>query len=738
MDNTGHGPLRVPGFGDMPLEEKLRCEQRFAHGFEEWQQMPAVTVRELAMVAVMNTLTDKPGWHIDIFNEDIATEWRKEAFAATPLMSEKAWAWCIAELRDKANEYTQKQYIRVLDTGSCVCKSDILVPTALSVEFKSEIEPLLPTQIARDQISSIVDPSLYPLVYGRSLVLLDGGEVVLEDVFGSYDKAKTAPKHFERRFNSPALQAHIERCRTDPWKGAFHQEKHLRDILTYFWSCNFQWLPCEVEFIGNTGADVQITSYINNLHPAQKSLYRNLEKLISLAIRPWNDCLIKGQRGWRKAYDNNRSQRGPVPLRIVTYGVEWEDELPEWSKAFDRVRRHRLDNYLASVELLRSHQESTDDPDMQKRLQTAKRKVEMYRNMEGAHPIPEPTPELWEMAQVYLQRPNIGSSVPAILPENWKENTWRLLLDKNKKLLRFRHPEPGTAFSYDEWKSGTNNDRAVVDMVTERFGNPHHSPTSSYHNPYVIRLEETFRNQGLQVVIKISGIELTPENPKYHGSTWDIEGQMNEHIVAAAVYAYDVHNVTESRIAFRQETSLNSNFYQYGPDLQEQKDNNMWNRPAKRWSTSSVEVGAIGEIFGFTWEELSRDIPDYILPFQEIGRVTMPQGRLIAFPNTMEYRREPFELLDPAVPGHHRWVTLLLVDPNYRICSTRNVPPQQQDWWKNRTSDTLVGQGSLGETRGHHGPMSPSEAEAIQRDMMKEHKWMQVARYHLMTPYTFC
>ncbi|UKZ82496.1 hypothetical protein TrVFT333_010285 [Trichoderma virens FT-333] len=184
MDNTGHGPLRVPGFGDMPLEEKLRCEQRFAHGFEEWQQMPAVTVRELAMVAVMNTLTDKPGWHIDIFNEDIATEWRKEAFAATPLMSEKAWAWCIAELRDKANEYTQKQYIRVLDTGSCVCKSDILVPTALSVEFKSEIEPLLPTQITRDQISSIVDPSLYPLVYGRSPVLLDGGEVVLEDVFG--------------------------------------------------------------------------------------------------------------------------------------------------------------------------------------------------------------------------------------------------------------------------------------------------------------------------------------------------------------------------------------------------------------------------------------------------------------------------------------------------------------------------------------------------------------------------
>jgi hypothetical protein len=737
MDNTGRGPLRVPGFGDMPLEEELRCEERFTHGIQEWEQIPAVTVREFAMVAVMNTLTDKPNWHIDIFNKDTVTEWREEAFAATPLMSEKAWAWCKAELRDKAVEYKQKQYIRVLDTGSCVCKSDILVPMALSVDFKSELEPLLPAQSIRDQISSIIDPSLYPLVYGRSPVLLDGGEVVLEDVFGSYDKAKTAPKHLDKRVNSPAVQAHIERCRTDPWRAAFIKDKQLCDTLAYFWSSNFQWLPCEVEFIGNTGTDVQITSYINNLHPAQKSLYRNLEKLISLAIRPWNDCLIKGQRGWRELNDNNRSQRGPVPLRIITYGVEYENDLPEWTLAFDRNRRYRLDSYLASVELLRSNQESTDDPEMKKRLQTAKRKIKMYRNMEGAHIIPEPSPEMWEMAQAYLQRPDIGSSAPDVIPQNWKEDTWRLLRNKNKRLLRFGHPEPGIAFSYDEWKSGTNNDRAVVDMVTERFDNPHHSPTSSYHDSYIIRLEESFRDQGLQVVIKINSVELTPENPKYHGSTWELEGQMNEHIVAAAVYAYDVQNISESRIAFRQETPMNPGFYQYGPEFQQQKDSNMWNLPAKRWGRSSGELEALGEIFGFTWDQLLRDTLDYILPFQEIGRVTMPQGRLIAFPNTMEHRREPFELLDPTVPGHHRCVTLLLVDPNYRICSTRNVPPQQQDWWKNRTSSTLISQGSLGEARGHHGPMSPSEADAFRRDMKKEHKWMQLANYHLMCAYNF-
>jgi hypothetical protein len=28
-----------------------------------------------------------------------------------------------------------------------------------------------------------------------------------------------------------------------------------------------------------------------------------------------------------------------------------------------------------------------------------------------------------------------------------------------------------------------------------------------------------------------------------------------------------------------------------------------------------------------------------------------------------------------------QYITLGLVDPNYRLCSTRNVPPQQHEWW---------------------------------------------------------
>ena len=89
MDNSGRVPLRVPGFNGIPDDFQLKCENRFAHGVSEWQQVPAVTARELAMVGVMNLLTDKFQWNVDIFDEGIVADWREEAFASTPLMSEQ-------------------------------------------------------------------------------------------------------------------------------------------------------------------------------------------------------------------------------------------------------------------------------------------------------------------------------------------------------------------------------------------------------------------------------------------------------------------------------------------------------------------------------------------------------------------------------------------------------------------------------------------------------------------------
>jgi Protein of unknown function (DUF4246) len=55
--------------------------------------------------------------------------------------------------------------------------------------------------------------------------------------------------------------------------------------------------------------------------------------------------------------------------------------------------------------------------------------------------------------------------------------------------------------------------------------------TSAAVLPFVERYAAT----GLQVIVKLATIELTPEKPSYDGGTWHVEGQLNEHICATAL-----------------------------------------------------------------------------------------------------------------------------------------------------------------------------------------------------------
>jgi len=41
-----------------------------------------------------------------------------------------------------------------------------------------------------------------------------------------------------------------------------------------------------------------------------------------------------------------------------------------------------------------------------------------------------------------------------------------------------------------------------------------------------INFKESFEEQGLQVIIKLANIHLTPNKPTYNGGSWDIEGQL--------------------------------------------------------------------------------------------------------------------------------------------------------------------------------------------------------------------
>ncbi|CAI7665602.1 unnamed protein product [Penicillium glandicola] len=183
------------------------------------------------------------------------------------------------------------------------------------------------------------------------------------------------------------------------------------------------------------------------------------------------------------------------------------------------------------------------------------------------------------------------------------------------------------------------------------------SPPSE-HRYQSVSLEEEFRKDGLQVIVRISSIELTPENPWYQGDDdFHIDGLLNEHIVATSRYYYDADNVTEGRISFPQEDYIDTFEYRLSTD-------------------------AMYKVFGLPVVKDNEGQTLWALGLQTLGSVVTHQGRFLAWPNTLRHKTQPFVLEDATRPGHQRYITLFLVDPHYRICSSRNVPAQQHEWWR--------------------------------------------------------
>ncbi|TFK62410.1 hypothetical protein BDN72DRAFT_827517 [Pluteus cervinus] len=227
-----------------------------------------------------------------------------------------------------------------------------------------------------------------------------------------------------------------------------------------------------------------------------------------------------------------------------------------------------------------------------------------------------------------------------------------------------------------------------------------------------VDLQDEFRKTGLQVIVKLANIVLTPERPVYEGGTWHVEGQLNEHICATALYYYDSENITRSHLAFRHVVEPSK----YNQSIRYEQGDHDW----------------LQAIFGCAQE--GRGV-------QEIGSVETRQGRLVTFPNTFQHQVQPFKLADPTKPGHRKLLAMFLVDPTIKIISTANVPCQQRDWWKqevcepenqSRISD-LPGElqeSIFNQVEGF--PMSMDEAKRIRLELMAERSKFRVEQDKVM------
>lgn len=480
MDNSGRGPLRVPGFGGIPVQYELWPEDRFAHALAEWRQPSLIPRGELPMVRAINAMTDHAGW--PLLDSDALAHWQEQIRPRYESVTERVSEWCLRELQDMAAHYNRTGFVQVLDTGCVACKADGLLPPGLISDLASLTQPLFTKakslQLESDEVV-IVDPHMYPLIYGRTLVLQDGGSTSLES-FNDTSRARTAERKIDEDYglldnHDDALsRIRVGRARTKLWN--YSKSRPGWDMydngryLDYFYSPNFQCLPCDVEAT-NTNSGVRIVSYINNLHPQRFSaIYRRLECLISAAIEPWSSCLMKGQ-----------------------------------------------------------------------------------------------------------------------------------------------------------WPSA--------------------GPTLDGHD---VRLQDHLHSTGLQIIVKIWGVELTPDKSSSKSEDWHLQGTLNEHVAATATLAFDAKYVVFPYMKFRQETAMVG------------QDDCCWRHDFMHQPTT------------FDHGRVAR---------QPIGAIEMRPGRLITFPNVMEHYLNAVWLKDPSRDGHIRFVSLWLVDPHYRICSTRNTPAQQHDWW---------------------------------------------------------
>ncbi|KAL3446684.1 hypothetical protein BJX65DRAFT_308852 [Aspergillus insuetus] len=226
-------------------------------------------------------------------------------------------------------------------------------------------------------------------------------------------------------------------------------------------------------------------------------------------------------------------------------------------------------------------------------------------------------------------------------------------LDNNKHRIAgevvYEPESPGSA-SWSDWEAN----REMVQPEPGEFDPDKVTPEND------VDLREDYP-QGLQVIVKLANIELTPEKPVYHGGTWHVEGAQNEHICATGIYYYDSENITDSSLAFRQRVLHD--------DLMDDLE-----YPQNEHEFLQVIYGLDEDVEGRNETRVTQDI----------GSISTRERRLLTFPNVLQHRVSSFGLADTSKPGHRKILALFLVDPNYRIISSANVPPQSEEWWEGK------------------------------------------------------
>jgi Protein of unknown function (DUF4246) len=189
---------------------------------------------------------------MQVLDEIISEKWKAEALSAAGRdVTKNMVNWVIDELRWKAQIFKDSGAVSVFNGD--VVKSDTAIPKSLQISLQLAAKPLenVPETFkdyhpgSDNKVVDLVHPSLFPLVYGRSRVLLDG-EIGLSDCLQRVGDGNVIPLR-------PVGEMCLDR------KGLDESEVSGWNANGEFpmpYSRNFQWLPCNVD-ISSKGGSVE-------------------------------------------------------------------------------------------------------------------------------------------------------------------------------------------------------------------------------------------------------------------------------------------------------------------------------------------------------------------------------------------------------------------------------------------------------------------------------------------------
>lgn len=153
----------------------------------------------------------------------------------------------------------------------------------------------------------------------------------------------------------------------------------------------------------------------------------------------------------------------------------------------------------------------------------------------------------------------------------------------------------------------------------------------------------SLRGRELQVIPKI--VEYRLEAGETHEGVWHVEGMSHEHIVATCVVVLERDECLRGgELSFKRPYTLEEAGHLF-------------------WSISQSRPRFIEKI-----------VDEGTIP---AGTVATPQGRVVVFPNSHIHRLNALTVAAGASGGRRRVIVFWVVDPDVRIASTREVPPQQ-------------------------------------------------------------